>query len=280
MRSGARRRDVRRAARFGARGGRTPVPPSIVYPPRMNETITLMRGHRSIRRYAEEAVPDEHIRAAVEAGQAASTSSAVQSYCLIHVTDPGTRDRLIPLTGGQEKVARCGAFFAVCGDTRRHRLVAARAGRAYDAQLEAFLLAVIDATLFAQNLVLAFESMGYGICFIGGLRNRLDEVDALLGLPEGVYPYYGLCVGVPAEAPGRRPRLPIDAVLFRDRYPDDEALLGHVDEYDEAFRRYLVERDVDPARLRTWSDAMAAKFTDPQRDDIGAYYRSKGADLS
>ena len=107
---------------------------------------------------------DEHVRAAVEAGQAASTSSAVQSYCLIQVADAGAREKLIELTGGQEKVAACGGFFVVCGDTRRHRLLTERAGKPYDARLEAFLLAVIDATLFEQNLVLAFESLGYGIC--------------------------------------------------------------------------------------------------------------------
>ncbi len=246
----------------------------------MNDMMTLMRRHRSIRKYAETPIPEAHVRAAVETGQAASTSSAVQSYCLIHVTGPAERERLVELTGGQEKVARCGAFFAVCGDTRRHRLINARAGRPYDAQLEAFLLAVIDATLFAQNLVLAFESMGYGICYIGGLRNQLPEVDALLGLPEGVYPLYGLCVGVPAEMPDARPRLPVDAVLFRDRYPLDEAVLRVTDEYDEQYARYMIDRGVDPAKLRTWSVAMCEKFAGSQRDDIGAYYRSKGADLS
>ena len=126
----------------------------------MNDIIKLMKNHRSIRKYAPEPVRPEDIRRAVEAGQAASTSSAVQAYCLIRVTDASRRRRLVELTGGQDKVAACGSFFVVCGDSRRHRLLARRAGEAYDARLEAFLVAVIDAALFAQNLVLAFESMG------------------------------------------------------------------------------------------------------------------------
>ena len=152
----------------------------------MNDTISLMMRHRSIRRYMPEPVPDHHVRQAVEAGQAASTSSAVQAYSLIQVTDPDHRQRLAELTGPQEKVARSGAFFIVCGDARRHRLFAERAGERYAARLEGFLLAVIDATLFAQNLVLAFESLGYGVCYIGGLRNQLPEVDRLLAVPEGI----------------------------------------------------------------------------------------------
>jgi nitroreductase len=229
----------------------------------MNPTLELIHRHRSIRRYADDAVPEEHIREAVRAGQAASTSSAIQAYCLIRVTQPDRRETLVELTGNQTKVARAGAFFVVCGDTRRHRLLAARAGRPYRQRLEAFLLSVVDATLFAQNLVLAFESLGYGVCYIGGLRNRLPEVDRLLELPEGVYPLYGLCVGVPAETPDPRPRLPLDAVLFDDGYPDDEELLRLLDTCDAE-----------------WTSRIADKFSEARRTDLGEYYRRKGADFS
>ena len=232
----------------------------------MNETISLITNHRSVRSYTDKPVPGDHIRRAVEAGQAASTSSAIQSYCLLHITRPDERRELSELCGPQEHIATCGAFFVVCGDTRRHRLLARRAGLRYDARLEAFLLAVIDATLFAQNLVLAFESMGYGICYIGGLRSNLPRIDQLLEIPEGVYPLYGLCVGVPRERPDARPRLDTECVLFEDRYPGDEHILQLVDEYD--------------ARAPDWAARMTRKFTKPRRTDVGAYYRAKGADFT
>ena len=249
----------------------------------MNEIIALMKRHRSVRRYTEDPVPEAHIRAAVEAGQAASTSAAVQAYCLIRITDEEHRLRLAELAGNQSKVARSGVFFIVCGDTRRHRLAARRAGQPHETRLEGFLLAVIDASLFAQNLALAFESLGYGICYIGGLRNRLPEVDALLGLPEGVYPLFGLCVGVPgapgaaAEEPAGRPRLPVEAVLFEGRYPADEEVFALLDEYDETYRTYLQRRG---AEVRAWTEAMADTFARPRRAGIADYYRGKGAELS
>ena len=99
-------------------------------------------------------------------------------------------------------------------------------------RLEAFLVAVVDASLFAQNLCIAFESLGYGICYIGGLRNRLDEVDGLLELPHGVYPLYGLCVGRPAEDPVPRGHL---GPLFT------RMLVEQFEMMDEAFVRRLVE---------------------------------------
>jgi FMN reductase (NADPH) len=124
----------------------------------MNGLLTTMSAHRSVRAFLETPVPDEHIRSAVEAARMAATSSWIQA----------------------------GAFFVVCADSRRHRLIAERLDKPYVGNLETWLPAVIDASLFVQNLNLAFESMGYGTCFIGGLRNRLPEVDALLQLPHGV----------------------------------------------------------------------------------------------
>ena len=245
--------------------------------PSANETLQLLMSHRTIRRFKPDPVPEEAVRAAVAAGQMASTSSAVQAYCAIRVRDPETRSRIADLTGPQPKVAESGAFFVICGDTRRHRLAAARDGKAYDQKLEAFLVAAIDASLFAEKMVIAFESMGYGICYIGGLRNQIDEVDALLELPEGIYPFFGLCVGVPDEDPGPRPRLPVEAVLFEERYPSDGEMLDRLASYDAGYIEYLQARGVESPVA--WSVQRSGAYTEPKRTHLGPYYRGKGAGL-
>lgn len=243
----------------------------------MNETMRTLMAHRSIRRYTGEPVADEDIRAAVRAGQMASTSSAVQAYCVIRVRDAAKRRAIAEISGPQEKVATAPEFFVICGDARRHRLACERAGRPYEQRLEGFLIAVIDATLFAQNMAVALESMGYGLCYIGGIRNDLPRVGEVLGLPAGVYPLFGLCVGRPAESPSERPRLPEGGVLFEDAYPDDDELLRQLDEYDAAYRRYLEERG---ARPKGWSEAMVEKLEHASRVTVGLFYRGQGADLS
>ncbi len=242
----------------------------------MNPVIEQMRSHRSIRKFTDEEVAETDIAAAVEAGQMASTSAGIQSYCLIRIRDEQRLDRLVTLTGDQTKVARCGAFFIICGDTRRHRLLAERAGRPYETRLEAFLLSVVDTSLFAQNLALAFESMGYGICCIGGLRNDLPAVQELLELPEGTYPLYGLCVGRPADEPMLRPRLPLQGVLFEEHYPEDGQMLAMLDEFDDTMLEYFRQRG---AGDRIWSQEMIEKFTQPRRTATGPFFRSQGANL-
>ena len=243
----------------------------------LNEVLELMSAHRPVQRYRSAAVPDEHVAQAVRAAQMASTSSWIQAYSLLQVTDPAKRRALRESTGDQAQVEEAGAFFCVSADTRRHRLIAEREGAPYEGNLETFLLAVTDATLFEQNLALAFESQGYGMCFIGGLRTRLPEVDSLLEFPHGVWPLFGLCVGEPAEDQIRsdiRPRLPLEVVWTKDRYPEDAVVLKGIDAYDGQAATYYTERG-SPGR--NWSAGTWRKFQRRLREDLLEYYRSKGA---
>ena len=243
----------------------------------MNSTLDQIKKHRSIRKFTEEPVPQKLISQAVTAAQQAATSSNVQAYSTLQICDKKVRSELAKLCGNQDKVVDCGAFFIVCADSRRHRLLAKQAGKKYESHLEGFLVGVIDASLFAQNLALSFESMNLGICYIGGLRNDLPAVGKLLRFPEGVYPLFGLCVGHPAEEPFRRPRLPAEAVLFTDQYPTDQEMLDMVDLYDQQMSDYYTKRG---ASGRTWSPTIAAFHEAPRRESLAAFYMQQGADLS
>jgi nitroreductase len=242
----------------------------------VNPTIDQMRRHRSIRRYRPGATDRDAIEAAVAAAQTASSSANTQSYCVLRVTDPTVREHLAELCGNQRMVADAGTFLVVCGDFRRHLLLSRRAGAPHVQNLDAFLIAAIDAALFGQNLALALESEGLGICYIGSLRNRLEEVDALLELPEGVLPLFGLVAGVPDEDPGCKPRLPLAAVLFDDRYPSDDTMLALLDDYDDTMRRDYAARGVEN---RCWSEGLVKARQSAHRDYLADYFRRKGAVL-
>lgn len=242
----------------------------------MNDVLARMAAHRTVRRFHPTPVPDEHVRAAVASARMASTSSWIQAYHLLQVTRPEVRAELAELCGGQAQVAQAGAFFVVSADTRRHRLVAGDGGRPYDPNLETFVQVVIDAALFAQNLALAFESLGHGICMIGGLRNRLPEADAFLALPHGVWPLFGMCVGEPAEDPGQRPRLPVEALWSKDRYPTDDQVRAWIAEHDREAGEHYAARGLEG---RTWSGGIWRKFARRTREHLAGFLRGKGAVL-
>lgn len=244
-------------------------------PPFSSQTdvvLALMARHRSIRAFEPAPVPDEHVEQAVRAAQCAATSSWIQSYHLIQVVDAQERQRLAALAGGQAQVHEAGAFFVVCGDTRRHELVAEDAKAARHVTDEVLLLAVIDASLFAQNLTLAFEAMDYGVCYIGGLRNDLDGVDEVLDLPRGVLPLFGLTVGLPRDPSAVRPRLEPGAVWSKGRYPSDEDVRAAVRRFDLQAAMHYEQRGLSG---RDWSGGLWRKFSTALRPRVGPYLREK-----
>ena len=199
----------------------------------MNPTIELLKSHRSIRKFKDQQIPRELFEELIRAGQCAATSNHVQAYTIIHVVNPEKRKKLAELAGGQAYIETCSDFLVFCADMKRATESAEKAGaEVVRGMTEQLLVASVDAALIAQNVVVAAESEGLGICYIGGIRNNPQEVSELLNLPEHVYPVFGLCLGYPDQDPEVKPRLPLAAILKQDAYDDsdDEALVGSFDD--------------------------------------------------
>jgi len=187
-----------------------------------NDMIELMLAHRSVRGYRPDQLPDGALEAIVAAAQSAATSSNLQAWSVVAVSDAAEKARLAELAGGQEHISQCPMFLVFLADLARLNRVADRAGipHAGNDTLEMLLVGAIDAALAAQNAVVAAESLGLSTVYIGAMRNRPDDVAALLGLPQGSAAMFGLCVGYAAAGHegSVKPRLPQEAVLHRGRY--------------------------------------------------------------
>lgn len=197
-----------------------------------NPTLDLIHAHGSVRRYKPDSLPASVIETLVQAGQRASTSSNMQAYTVIAVTEAATRARLSELCGGQKHVAEAPVFLTFCADLARLERACELCSYKQDTEyIESFLIAATDAVIMAQNVALAAESLGLGICYIGSIRNNSQEVIDLLGLPRLVFPVTGMTVGWPEKPPRIRPRLALREILRWEKYapPLDEALL----EYDK-----------------------------------------------
>jgi nitroreductase len=192
--------------------------------------------HRSVRKYSDRPVPEPLIAGLVAAAQSAATSSNLQLWSVVSVQDPERRTEIARLCADQVQVRKAPWFFAFLIDHYRLRRCAALVGeecKGLDYN-EYYTMAVIDASLAAERMVCAAEAVGLGICYIGALRNDPYAVADLLGLPEGTFGLFGLCVGYPEGEAEIKPRLPQSAVWFRERY-DREASIG---DYDARMREF------------------------------------------
>lgn len=248
-------------------------------------TIEQMQRHASVRHYRPDPVLREWIETIVAAGQRASTSSNLQAYSAVAVTDPQTRARLAQLCGDQDHVHQAPVFLAWCADwSRLDRVCHARGITPVHDFLENFLVAAVDVALAMQNAALAAESLGLGMCFIGAVRNRPLEVGALLQLPKLVFPIAGMTLGWPAGAPRMRPRLPLEAVLHWERYDatrEDTALTA----YDQTMNDTGIYNDRHvPAPGREaadygWREHSARRAATPIRQGLKAALEQQGFGL-
>ncbi|MBP1156921.1 MULTISPECIES: oxygen-insensitive NADPH nitroreductase [unclassified Paenibacillus] len=230
----------------------------------MNETIEMIMKHRSIRKFKKDPVSKDQLVTIVRAAQMASTSSNVQAYSVIHVSDRGKRSQLAALAGDQAYVEECPVFLVWCADLYRLKTTCGfDEGDGYIGTTENLIVAVTDVALAAQNAAVAAESMGLGVVYIGGIRNNSKAVSVLLQLPEYVIPVYGMCIGYPDQSPAIRPRLPYEAVLHEDVYSEDH-YKSSIQAYDAVMKQYMLDR-TDGKRDTNWTQAMQAKLGAPAR---------------
>lgn len=236
--------------------------------------IERLKQHRSIRKFTDQPIKQELLRDLVRAGQSAATSSNLQGVSVIRVTDPGSRKTLAEVAGGQTYVEDAAEFLVFCADLNRSAWCCEAEGKSMaDGMTEHFIIATVDVGLFAQNVVVAAEGSGLGICYIGALRNDPQKVSELLKLPEHVYPVFGLCLGYPAQDPQCKPRLPLEMVLMEDEYqPVNKTLMA---EYDETMRRYYHQRTGGKVD-RVWSQDMNALLGKESRPHMKEFLHKKG----
>lgn len=241
----------------------------------MNETIRVLKAHRSIRKFTGEPLGDDLIRELMTCAQAAASSSNAQAVTVIRVRDAAKREKLAELAGGQKYVAGAGAFLVFCADLHRAKVACeSQAGEYCEGMTEQFIVATVDAALAAQNCVVAAESMGLGTCYIGGLRNHPQEVSELLGLPRLVYPVFGLCLGHPEQNPDVKPRLPQALVLGEETYPA-EGMAEGIQRYDEEMREYYRKR-TGGTKDSCWSLEMKGLVGKESRPHMRAFLEGRG----
>ncbi len=240
-----------------------------------NATIDLLRSHRSIRKFSSQPVTDLVLEQILLAGQSAATSSFLQGTTAIRVRNPESRQKLAAYAGSQPYVASAPEFLVFCADLRRAGNCCTTYGKSFSGDYtEHFIIATVDAALMAQNAVVAAESLGLGICYIGGIRNNPREVSDLLKLPEGVYPVFGLCLGYPDQNPEVKPRLPLSVIVKNEVY-DDSADQAAIAVYDEQVREYYRTRTGGGHGI-CWSEQVAGLLSEKARPHMRGFLAEQG----
>lgn len=211
----------------------------------MNNAIDTMLQHRSVRRFTSEAVNPEQLDRILECGLRASNTGNMQLYSVIATQEEPLRSELCKLHFGQ--CATAPLWLTVCTDVARYHQYCRVNGcdEPYD-NLLWFVSALVDASLCAQNICVAAESIGLGFCYLGTVNYNTRQIAELLQCPHGVVPVIAIAMGHPDEEPRHSERLGLDAIVHHETYhvPTDEELVAqHSVRDNDPFNKKMVEEN-------------------------------------
>lgn len=249
-----------------------------------NATITQIYQHASVRSYEPDEVSPQMVETIVTAALRSSTSSNLQMYSVVAVTDAAKREQLAALCGNQQHIRQAPVFLAWCADlSRLERICHWRGYEQVADYVENFLLAAVDTAILMQTATLAAESLGLGMCYIGGIRNNPQAVIDLLALPRLVFPVSGMTLGWPSHPHHPRPKLPTRAVLHWETYATQgEQEAWH--EYDEAMiatgiyqgRQVPVPEQTGEMEAYGWTEHSARRVSRPHRIGLREVLEKQG----
>jgi nitroreductase len=190
------------------------------------ELFEAIKNRRSIRRYKDDPVDDEKIKAILEAGRWAPSWKNTQCWRFIVVRDAGIKARLADTligpvrdgvkgkNGAADAVRQAPVVIVACAELGRSGLnagtVATDKGDWY----------MFDVALAMQNIVLAAHALGLGTVHVGLLDHQ--KAAEILGVPPGfcvveLTPLGYADPSLEAKAP---PRKELADITFKDKWPE------------------------------------------------------------
>lgn len=230
-----------------------------------NDTLPVLLAHKSVRRFKPDALPAGTLEMLGAAAQSAASSSNLQTWSVVAISDPARKDAAAKLSGDQDFIRQAPLFLIFCADLSRLTAVSEREqmpGAALD-YTEMFVTAAIDVSLAGQNASVAAEGMGLGICYVGGARNHPQELAALLNLPPRVVSLFGIAVGWPVDGDTTeiKPRLPQSGIIFHETYGTEMRDAG-VSVYNEVMQSFYARQKMDVHG--DWSEHSARRVASPE----------------
>ncbi|WP_165088416.1 nitroreductase family protein [Neisseria yangbaofengii] len=217
----------------------------------MNHTIKTMKNHRAFRHFKTGiAMPEEDVQNIIDCARQAASWMNGQHYTIINITDETLRSQIAALQPANPQVGTCSTFLIFIADLHRSELCSQACDGTFAAapHSDNLITAVTDTSLAAQNAVVAAESLGYGTCYIGGIRMIAAHIIELLNLPKNTFPLFGLCIGTPDIEMRVKPRLPEHTVYAENRYPDDQMLSDGLEAYEQTMTEFGEAREKLPYR--------------------------------
>jgi nitroreductase len=188
-------------------------------------TLEAINARRSIRKYLDRPVEFEKLTTIMDAAIKAPSAGNLQDWRFIMVTDRGLIKQVASYSIEQYWIQTAPALIVVCAVPEKHEMYyGLRGKRLYNIQ---------DCAAAMENILLAATDLGLGSCWIGAFEE--EKIRELFAIPPDVRPQAIISLGYSDEVPKDRQLVPIENVVFFNRYNNK------VEKLHIVFRDYSVE---------------------------------------
>lgn len=188
-------------------------------------------NRRSIRKFEEKEVPDALIEKMLHDASHAPTTGNMQLYSVVITRNTDKRAKLTPSHFNQP-ASMAPVLLTFCADINRFvKWCESRNAEPGFDNLQSFIAAVFDTTIFAQQFCTIAEMNGLGTCYLGTTTYNAPQIAELLELPNRVVPILTVSLGYPAEVGYVSDRLPVSSLLHYETYKDYS-----LEDIDKAYR--------------------------------------------
>ena len=220
--------------------------------------IDTLKKRTTIRKYTDRDVSDELLNELLGAATRASNTGNMQLYSVVVTREKEIKEQLAPAHFNQPMVVNAPVVLTFCVDVNRFvKWAELRNADAGFDNFQTFIAAMIDAMLFAESFSDAAEEKGLGLCYLGTTTYNADKIIDTLNLPKLVVPIVAITLGFPADTPQQVDRLPLEAVIHKEKYRDytneDINRMYEAKEALEANKQFVKENN---------KETLAQVFTD------------------
>ena len=181
--------------------------------------MELLNKHVTVRKYKDIPISDEVLESVIYSGTRASTTGNMQLYSVVITKDEAQKQKLAPFHFNQPVAKTAPVLLTFVADFNRFVkwCETSNAQPGYN-NFSSFFTAAIDALLVAQNVCVAAENKGLGICYLGTTTYNAKEIAEVLKLPKLTFPVTTVAIGYPEEIPELTDRIPLEGIIHKETY--------------------------------------------------------------
>ncbi|RYX86085.1 NADPH-dependent oxidoreductase [bacterium] len=225
-----------------------------------NPVLETLLDHKSVRQFKKEPLAAGTVELLATAAQSAASSSNLQAWSVVALQNEEHKAAAATLCGNQQFIRDAPLFMVFIADLARLYWICEHEKQPTEGLefFEMFLVAALDAALAAQNMAVASEGLGLGICYAGAARNHPRELADLLKLPSHSIALFGMAIGHPQDdlKTTAKPRLPQSGLLHYETY-SSEQWPTEIEAYNQTMAEFYESQQMNAHQ--SWSQSSAKR---------------------